>query len=367
MKTIVIDGIVGFQVTGRSVRQALDEAGGAPVRVEISSPGGYVVDGLEIFNRLRNYRGEVHTHVMGEAASMASYIALAGNRRTAEDNAVFMIHNVWSLGIGDHRELRAQADILEGLTNTLAKGYAQATGKTLDEIRQLMNDETFYFGDEISEAGFVDSITSGGDNSQAKATREDAIAFTRLSVKNCLAEMKRAEENRDDVDKIAAMLGELNNVQDVPGDIAQDDNNNAADQGGEPKQEASIMDRETLQRDHSALYNEILQDGKEAGRKEEKDRVAGHLEMAKSTGAVEFAHECIEGDAKITDQKVAAKYMSAGLAKGNQDDREADNVDEDLGAGDDTQDTAAAEAELLDGVMSRSRKTGAPVKDNGEV
>jgi ATP-dependent Clp endopeptidase proteolytic subunit ClpP len=363
MKIIQIDGVIGWDINGRDIRRQLQAAGGEDVRVEINSPGGFVVDGLEIFNRLRNYSGAVHTHIMSLAASMGSYIALAGDpgKRTAEANAVYMIHNVWGIGIGDHREMRAEADILEGLTGLLSKAYMDATGKSESEVRELMDAETFLFGDEMVEAGFIDEIVQGDDSGDsADSDRDGAVAVARASLDSCLAKLKEVGQTEEDQQKVAALL----NVQHVKGS-AQDDTIKAASKGGQPDQEVN-MDLQKLKADYPALYKAVLQEGKEAGRTEEKDRVAGHLEMAKSTGAVDYAHECIAGEAKVTDQAVFAKYTTAGLNKKATDDRELDNADDDLGDNGDQDETAAGKA-LLESVMARSSKKGGAANPGMEV
>jgi ATP-dependent Clp endopeptidase proteolytic subunit ClpP len=369
MKTIVIDGIVGWDVTGRDVRRQLRAAGGEPVRVEISTPGGFVYDGLEIFNRLRNYSGGVHTHNMSLAASMGSYIALAGDKgkRTAEDNAVYMIHNVWGLAIGDHREMRAEADVLEGLTGLLSQAYAEASGKSVAEIRELMDAETFFFGEEILEAGFVDEIT--GTSSGAAPDKAGAVAIARGNLDECLARMKESEDRKEDIQKIAAMI----KGQTVPApqgsDVTQGDipdNSIPASKGGEINQEV-VMDLQELKAEHPALYAQVLQEGKEAGKAEVLESVKAHLTMAESTGAVDFAHECIKEGKSVSDQTVVAGYMSAGIKKRDIDARGADSPDGELDTSGDDQDQDEAGAKLLGDVMALSKKTGAPAAPGQEV
>ena len=133
-KVLALSGIIGWDVDTKGVRTFLDESAGEDIEVQISSPGGYVYPGLEIFNLLRNHDGKITTRLMGLAASMASYIAMVGDHIIAEDNAVFMIHNASGFAIGDHNTMHKAADVLEGLSNLLAKKYMDRTGKSLEEI-----------------------------------------------------------------------------------------------------------------------------------------------------------------------------------------------------------------------------------------
>jgi len=202
---IVIDGIIGgWEIDGRYIRNELEKAGGQPVYVEIASPGGFVFDGIEIYNLFKNYSGFVHMHIIGLAASMASYIPLAGNKITAEENAVFMIHNVWGGVIGDYREFEKQGQILQGLTNLLAKAYAAKTGKPLSEIINLMDAETFFFGQEIIDNGFIDEIIPVGKKAESKS---DSLLLAKMQVEDCFSKMKKFEnKKREDIQKAAAML-----------------------------------------------------------------------------------------------------------------------------------------------------------------
>lgn len=206
MKTIIIDGTIGWAIDARDIRRHLANAKGQDVMVEISSPGGSVIDGIEIFNLLRKHDGKVNTHIIGMAASMASYIALAGDRITAESNAVFMIHNAWTFVGGDHNEIRHRADIIEGLSNILAREYVKKTSKGLGEIKGLMDKETYLFGQGIMDLGFVDEIVdSGSDNDEASA-----IAQAKAACEECMARVKELESGSGYVDRVAAMIGSSN-------------------------------------------------------------------------------------------------------------------------------------------------------------
>lgn len=203
MKVISISGVIGWEIFADEIRKQLNEAAGEDVRVEISSPGGFVFEGLAIFNLIRNYAGNVTTHLMGLAASMASYIALAGKRVTAEDNAVYMIHNVSALAAGDHKEMRKTADTIDKLSGLLAKQYAKKTGKGIDAIRKMMDDETYLYGDEMKKAGFVDEIIG----SEKEKDRDTDVLTAMARVEECINVMKKSDKCKGDLEKAAACIG----------------------------------------------------------------------------------------------------------------------------------------------------------------
>lgn len=206
MTLIKITGEIGWDVSARRVRDELEQADG-DITVEINSPGGYVYEGISIFNALKAYdKGNVEVVIAGLAASMASYIALAGDRIKAYDNAVYMIHNAWGVAIGDFREMKRRSLVLEGMSNILKSAYSAKSGKSESDITAAMNEETFYFGNEILANGFIDEIipTNGGtDDDEAKALAGEAF-------KMCVQKMK--DEGKEDFEQIAASLKDISGV-----------------------------------------------------------------------------------------------------------------------------------------------------------
>ena len=102
--TIKIDGEIGWDIKAREIKGQLEESTG-DITIEISSPGGSVYQGVSIFNAIKQYnKGTVTTVITSLAASMASYIAIAGDTIKAYDNAVYMIHNASVFSWGDHIE-----------------------------------------------------------------------------------------------------------------------------------------------------------------------------------------------------------------------------------------------------------------------
>jgi ATP-dependent protease ClpP protease subunit len=202
VKVISISGIIGWDVVPDKIREQLTQANGEDVRVEISSPGGFVFDGLEIFNLIRNYAGNITTHLMGMAASMASYIALAGKKVTAEDNAIYMIHNVSTVSVGDYRTLEEDAKVIESMSVLLAKAYAKKSGKDIAEIRKMMDNETYLFGNEMKDAGFIDEIIG----TEKEKDRASAILNARASIENCVKTMQAQDRAKSDLQKAAACL-----------------------------------------------------------------------------------------------------------------------------------------------------------------
>lgn len=201
MKTIAIDGVIGWDVFASDVRKAISEAGDEDKEFQINSPGGSVVEGIAMFNAIKSAPGDNHSHIVGIAASMGSYVALANKRVTAERNAIFMVHNAQMLAMGDHNTLRKSADIAEGMSKILASAYTAKTGKKSDEIRSMMDAETFFYGDEIGAAGFSDEMV-GDAQPEEKAS---AVINTRTAVAMADDIIKRLSMPQD-IDQAAALM-----------------------------------------------------------------------------------------------------------------------------------------------------------------
>eukprot|EP01012_Entosiphon_sulcatum_P006942 TRINITY_DN13409_c0_g1_i2.p2 TRINITY_DN13409_c0_g1~~TRINITY_DN13409_c0_g1_i2.p2 ORF type:complete len:125 (+),score=21.70 TRINITY_DN13409_c0_g1_i2:50-424(+) len=120
MTEVLIYGIVGDSWDGLDAATLvpLITEGNDDLDIRINSPGGYVMEGLAIYNAMMRAAAsgrKVTTHIDGLAASMASVIAMAGSEVIMADNALVMIHNPWDCACGDANELRRAADQLDRL------------------------------------------------------------------------------------------------------------------------------------------------------------------------------------------------------------------------------------------------------------
>lgn len=163
----VIDSYWGISAQAvAGALQGLDS--GTTLHVRINSPGGDVFEARAIKTLLSEYPGKVVTHVDALAASAATTVALAGDEVIIADGAYFMIHNSWTMAIGNKADMLDMAAMLEKIDGTIAADYVSKTGKDLADIVALMDAETWMTAEEALDAGFVDSI-SGAANDAPKA------------------------------------------------------------------------------------------------------------------------------------------------------------------------------------------------------
>jgi ATP-dependent Clp endopeptidase proteolytic subunit ClpP len=153
----------GGGVTAKKFQKELAEIKASQIDLHINSPGGSVFDGVTIYNLIKQHPANVTTYIDGIAASIASVVALAGNTVTMAENAIYMIHNPFGGVMGNASDMRKFADVLDKIGGTMVSTYAEKTGKPDDEIRALMDEETWMTADEAMEFGFVDNISGALD------------------------------------------------------------------------------------------------------------------------------------------------------------------------------------------------------------
>lgn len=158
---------IGFWgVTAKDFRAKLKEVENRDITLKINSPGGDVFDGIAMFNDLIAHNGRIRVEITGLAASAASIVAMAGDEIVMGENAFMMIHNAWSIVIGNRHDLRDFAGTLDKIDGALAKTYATRTGLGIRTVSQMMDDETWLTAAEAKEKGFADSV---GAKAEAKA------------------------------------------------------------------------------------------------------------------------------------------------------------------------------------------------------
>lgn len=173
---VIYDDIGFFGVSARQVHDALARADGGEVTVWINSYGGDVYDGIAIYNELLAYRGKVRVRVMGIAASAASLIAMAGDTIEIAANAEIMIHNAWTIGLGDADDMRALAERLDQIDGNLAATYSARTGIAAEEVAAMMAADTFLGGSAAVAMGFADSLIALAEPEEEDDDEEEIAA-----------------------------------------------------------------------------------------------------------------------------------------------------------------------------------------------
>jgi ATP-dependent protease ClpP protease subunit len=153
---VAIFGDIGFEVTAQQFAADLKALGEVQhIALRINSGGGSIIEGTAIFNILLKQQARITAHVEGWAASMASVIAMAADEIIIPENAWMVIHNPWTLAMGDAEDLRKNADLLDRMKNLIVEAYMRHAKIDRKEIEALMDAETWMNGAEAVAKGFA--------------------------------------------------------------------------------------------------------------------------------------------------------------------------------------------------------------------
>ena len=181
---IEIRGVIGgWEVDPQEVVSQIQNSN-EDLEIDLDSVGGSVIGGITIANALRDHIEKgFNVSVVGGAvvASIATYIAMNSTSFTIRDNTTFMVHNAWLPAIGDFNALRKAADLSEGLSSIIAKDYVKKTKIDEKTIKEMMNEETYLYGEEIKQKGFANEIKE----TQTDLNKSEAMALTMEQLKAC--------------------------------------------------------------------------------------------------------------------------------------------------------------------------------------
>ena len=186
-RTLTIDGVIaeetwwGDEVTPAQFRQELF-AGDGDITLWINSPGGDCVAASQIYTMLMDYPGHVTVKIDGLAASAASVIAMAGTKVLMAPTALMMVHNPWSVAIGDSDEMKKAIDMLGEVKESILNAYEIRTGLSRVKLSHLMDGETWMNANKAIELGFADAILTD----EKRTAPAETFAFSRRTVTNSL-------------------------------------------------------------------------------------------------------------------------------------------------------------------------------------
>ena len=172
------------EVSAVNLSKKLEELGDVSrLDVYINSYGGEVAEGLAIYNALRRHKAKVVTHCEGFACSIASVIFMAGDERVMSESSLLMVHNAWSYGQGNAAEFRKQADDLDKITQASVEAYKSHSNLSEDEIKALLDAETWILPTEALEYGFATAIDKTESNKASQNARETLVKIIKGAAK----------------------------------------------------------------------------------------------------------------------------------------------------------------------------------------
>lgn len=225
LEPIGLDPWTGEGVTAKRISAALRSIGKRDVTVHVNSPGGYVDEGVTIYNLLAQHEAKVTIKVLGIAASAASIIAMAGDQVLMGLGSQMMIHRCWGLTIGNHHDLLEAAEICGKFDRSMAEVYAERTGEDVDAMLAVMDgpnrysDGTWLTAGEAVERGFADATFEADQAEMARRARavpEEIVA--RRQIEAAMAKQGHSRRERAEILKTAIQPG----ARDAAGTAARD-------------------------------------------------------------------------------------------------------------------------------------------------
>ena len=149
------------------------------IDLHVNSPGGYVFDAVSIYGALLDHPARVTAHIDGLAASAASFLVQAADEIITSRPSRMMIHDAQGIAWGNAAKMRAEADVLNSLSTSIAEIYADRAGGTVAAWRQRMQanqgEGTWYTADEAASVGLADRVSTPAPRRQDPTSQDQLI------------------------------------------------------------------------------------------------------------------------------------------------------------------------------------------------
>lgn len=254
------------------------------ITVHINSPGGELYAGVAIYNRLKELSGTVTTINDGLCASAASLIFQAGDIRRMNKGSNLMAHGVSCLLYGYYnvQDLKDLIKQMNAHNDVAMRIYMERSGKTKEEVKNLLNGETWLTGEDAVTAGLADEV-AGEEPVQMSITADRKFLYVNHlqipTAKLCSIPSR-------------ATVTVLETMQKTGG---------------------NIMNLEELRNAHPELLAEAENSAREAGRQEginqERTRLQGIEAIENAIADKDIVKNAKYGDNPITAEQLALKAM----------------------------------------------------------
>lgn len=232
-------------VSAKNIIDEINSITASTINVYISSYGGDVGSGLAIYNALKRHKAKVKTYCDGMACSIASVIFLAGDERIMNEASLLMVHNAWVYAEGNAEQLRKQADDLEKVTQASVEAYKAHSSLSEEEIKAMMDAETWISPEEALSYGFATAI----EKTEKEKASQNALRqlFNIIRAHQEAQEAEDAEDNEEDEET-------EQNPDTETDDAAEDDPEEAADDEAEeePEDDADAETEDDTEEDPDA-------------------------------------------------------------------------------------------------------------------
>lgn len=172
--TIFVYDVIGEDyyggVSAKTFAQSLASLDVDTIHLRINSPGGDVFDGVAMGQALLEHPAKVIAHIDGQAASAATRLSAAADEVEIAAGAFYMIHNAWTIAIGNAQDLTKTAKLLNDVDETIVNDYINKTGQDAQQIRDWMAATTWFNAQDAVKYKFADRLADSSNSTNAKNT-----------------------------------------------------------------------------------------------------------------------------------------------------------------------------------------------------
>ena len=193
-RTLYLEGVIAEEswfeddVTPAAFKADLF-AGDGPITLHINSPGGDCIAASQIYTMLMDYPHDVNVRIDGIAASASSVIAMAGTKVSMSPTSLMMLHNPFTVALGDSEEMRKAIQLLDEVKESIINAYEIKTGLSRARLSQMMDSETWMNAVKAKELGFCDEVLYQPEKAD---NVENSFTFSRRAVTNSLLDKLKA-------------------------------------------------------------------------------------------------------------------------------------------------------------------------------
>ena len=252
-------------ISDKAFKQDIENLGDVEnITLHINSPGGSVFSAVAIANTLKNHKAKITANIDGLAASAATIITSACDTVRMPKNALFMVHNPITFAYGNNQDMQKTLEMLNKVKNSIIETYLNKAKTDKETLSELMDNETWMSAEEAKEYGFVDEIL---DESVEKEVIENKLIINNMAFD--ISRFKNFKEKKNQDPRIINISVNSTGSPEEIADKFRDILNSTENQ----KNEGGNMTLEELKNKFPELYNQIFNEGKEAGITKERERM----------------------------------------------------------------------------------------------
>ena len=313
----IFDEIGAYGLNAQSFIDEIKPYKNSPLNIHINCVGGDVFDGMAIYNIIKKRTAKTTAYIEGIAASMGSVIALAADNVVMAENSLFMIHNAWGGAMGEAKEMKKTAKLLDKISGEIADIYVKKTKLPYNKVEEMMDEETWLNAEEAYELGFVDSIS----DAIKVADKYDVSKFKNITNEEISNKLSVNLKSKKMTDELKAWFN--GKVEDIIARVKSESSDNDAVESTEVSEITIADEAEILNKFSDFEAKAIELNGSIAELEGEKETLTAEVERLNallSKADAKGTEISTDGDPAVVENKVEDKeaaFFNQMLAKIN--------------------------------------------------